>query len=340
MSMGNKLAWIIGGVVGGLLAVFILWLVLFPPPTPPTRATTGEGRLELKRPTEAVTLVLPAAPTGAGDAGADYNEALEKYRENRRAVNDILRRIREMNRGTYRPSQEDLRTLRAVYGPISNGAGKAKMTFYFLHTPKVIKPPYITEVKKQFLELQFVPIFLAAYHITLGAEHYPKAEKCLFDAFTMGWHLAEERSRMDVVRRGFGLQKAACVDLKHLYGAEVWNKPQRRAAVERYRRNVEIASGVYLDLDKEVFRNMRGRRGPHPGDVFNLAENHADVAVRRMGTLWLGIVKLTCSERGDKKYVRKLIARKLRSKDEIERECARAASELDQAGFNIVKRPP
>jgi len=333
--MHNKLAWIIAMLVGSALAIFILWLTLFPQPTAATSATAARGRLQFKEPAAPVTLVLPTAPSGPGDAGDDYKQAIDAYAANRQAIKAILKRHRDMIRGNYRPSHQDLLTLEPVRQAAGRGAAKAKMTYYFRHTPRRVEPPFIPEMSSQFRDIWEVLVFLSDYNIVSGEAGYGEAERCLLDAFTMGWHVVAERSRLDIVRTGFRMQKGACDELIHLYGVRL-KKSDRLAAVQRYRDELALASITYRELEREVLRHLP----PHSGDVFNLAQNHADKAVRRMATLWLGVVRLTCTKRGDKRYVRKLIADKLNSDDEIERACADAARKFDQKAFNLMKRPP
>lgn len=334
--MGGKLPWVIAALVGGLLAIFIVWVVFFPQPTLPTLATAAAGKLELKTPAAAITLVLPAAASGGGDAGDDYKQAIDKYDADRQAIRAVLRRDRGMILRGHRLSEQELLTLRPVRQAIARAATKAKMTFYFRHTPKVVEPPFMPKMRQQFQELWNVLEFLALYNIALGQDNYEQAQQCLLDGFTMGWHLVQERSRLDMVGKGLAMMKDACDGLVYLYGPGALNQPQRRTEVERYRDELDLASIAYWELEMEVIRHLP----PHPGDIFNLAENHADPAVRRMATLWLGVVRLTCTQRGDNRHVRKLIAQKLNSEDEIERACALAASKLDQVGLNLMKRPP
>jgi hypothetical protein len=92
---------------------------------------------------------------------------------------------------------------------------------------------------------------------------------------------------------------------------------------------------TYNELFAVVWRIQRRGRvyGPHPGDIFNLVENHQDRAVRVEAILGLGVVKLTVAGRGDRRRTAKLIGEKLLSEDEIERAAAGCAESLDAAGL-------
>ncbi len=338
--MGSRLGWIIAGIfVAGVVVIAVLVVYQqFYRPTPPTSATTARGRLSLQQPSEPITLVVPAEPSGEGDAGDDYLRAVQAYRANPR-IREICGRAGALMRDQYRPTPAELALLRPVAEAIRAGAQKRKMT-YTWREHKEFRVPYVAPEASELQEITDVPVFLHHYHVAAGEASYPQAERCLFDEFILGWHMMNERARLTVVRRGFGLQKHACQGLMQLYAAK-WNKPDRHAAVKRYREDLVLVSGVYGDLEDRVLWRIRteiGLSGPHPGDVFNLAENHADPAVRRHATVVLGVVKLTCRQRADKRYVRRLIARKLRSSDEIEREAARTAEAFDQEELNRLKQ--
>ncbi len=338
--MGNRLGWIIAGIfVVGVVAIAVLVVYQqFYRPTPPTSATTARGRLSVQKPSEPITLVVPAEPSGEGDAGDDYLRAVQAYRANPR-IREICRRAGALMRNQYRPTPAELALLQPVADAIRAGAQKRTMT-YTWREHKEFRVPYIAPEASELQAVTDVPVFLHHYHIAAGEASYPQAERCLFDEFILGWHMMNERARLGVVRRGFGLQKDACRRLMRLYAAK-WNKPDRHAAVKRYLEDLTLVSGVYADLEDQVLWRIRkelGLSGPHPGDVFNLAENHADPAVRRHATVVLGVVKLTCRRSANKRYVRRLIASKLRSSDEIERAAARAAQAFGQEELNQLKR--
>lgn len=326
--MGNKMHWILAGILGAGVAVIIIVLVFFPFPSGPTSATLGPDKLTQLGPTQDVALILPAEPAGDGDAGDDYARAIGLHKQNRDAITKICTRQQEIVKGQYRLTAADLKLLNPIEEAIAAAAAKTKMTYSFRHTPAKIEIPYEAAEAKDFQDLADVPIILAYAHVGSGQEAYPKAEKCLLDLLTMGRHMVSERARMDTVLYGIGLQKSACELLCQLYATK-WNKPDLAKQVRRYANGLEHMSLVYGDHYNRVIWHLP----PHPGDAFNLAENHADRAVRVEATLALGVVKLTCEGRGDRRYVRKLIAKRLNSPDPIEREAARCADALDQAGL-------
>jgi hypothetical protein len=79
-------------------------------------------------------------------------------------------------------------------------------------------------------------------------------------------------------------------------------------------------------------------RCPHPGDVFNLAANHADRAIRVEAIVVLGIIRHGQIGRGDQRTVRKLIDKYLESSDELEAAAAKAAHEMTQEDLRMMDR--
>jgi len=347
--MGSKMGWLIGAFFGAAVLIIIGLLMYdrYLSPTGPTPATTDRGRLELKAPDAPVTLVLPAAPAGAGDAGDDYRRAVEAYRSDRRAIEALLGRAGDVIKDTYRPTAADLKPLTPIAEAVTAAASKKEMTYTWRLTPQKMLGPYRPRAAGDFQRLADVLKFLAYCHAGRGEEGYPEAERRHFERFTMGWHLMNERRRLKMVQKGFGLQRRACQDLEGLYALK-WKKPERFEQVQRYRKDLNYAITSYEKLRAEGLRGIpEGFAGPHPGDIFNLAENHADPAVRVNATLMLGVVKLTCSKPADKRYVRRLIERKLAMTGdpiaEMMSEAARSAKAFDKAAMRrwmSMEEPP
>lgn len=340
--MGSRLGWMLALIFAAFVITAIVVVVLFPSPTPPTRATTAAGMLTCQQPRKPISLVIGTTPEGKGDAGDDYWNALQLYDANAPALKEIARHYTQIARGEYRLRASEVDLLRQVAEPIAAGAGRGRMSYYFRLTPKKMGMPYYPAEAGKFQNLAGVPQLLAAHYAASGQESYPQAEKCLFDMLVLGWHLMGERARMDLVGTGVGLQQAACELLAGLYGK--WNRPERLEAVRQYKDGLWDLGSIYSDLREVIWQSTHQQGaapGPHPGDIFNLAENHADRAVRAEATLALGVVKLTVTTRGDRRYVKKLIAAKLGSEDAIERVAAECADALDAPGLQrLANLPP
>ncbi len=340
--MSSTLGWILACIFAAFVIIAILVVVLFPQPTPPTRATTAAGMLSLQRPAQPVSLVLGAEPAGVGDAGDDYWNAFQACQADEARLKAMLAQYTAIARGQHRLSDSDVAWLEQLAEPLSAAAERRRMSYYFRLTPKTMEIPYDPPEARKFQELAQVPQLLAAHYFAAGEAAYPKVERRLFDMFVMGWHLMNERARLDLVRTGLGLQDAACDLLAQLYAK--WNKPDRLQAVRSYKEGLLDIKGIYSELYGIIWQLSQqpgGNWGPHPGDIFNLAEHHADRAVRVEATLVLGVVKLTAFTRGDRRYVSKLIRQKLASEDPIEQVAGRCAKALDNAGLQkLVNTPP
>ena len=340
--MGNRLGWIIGLIFGlGVLGIgsLLVWSH-YRTPTKPTRATTAVGRLSQQAPSVPVTAVLPAAPTGSGDAGDDYQKAFQAYVDNRAEIQRVTSRLGDLVAERFIPTPADLKILQPVTDALAAAAAQEKMTYSFRLTPKKIDISFDALEAGRFQDILDIPLFLFHHYRIEGKDSDPKAEKTLQVMFTIGWHMMNERARFLVVRRGFGIQKLACEGLERLYG--LWGKPERAKAVKEYHQALQSVSGVYRGLNNKVFRRIAGDigiRGPHPGDVINLAENHADPAVRCQATAMLGVVKMTCVTKGDKYTVAKLIEEKLHSDNPIIAEAARVAKAFDREMLREWAKP-
>ncbi|KPK86712.1 MAG: hypothetical protein AMJ81_00550 [Phycisphaerae bacterium SM23_33] len=324
--MGDKLHWLVAGILGTGVAFIIIVLVFFPSPSRPTSATLGSDKLAELQPRKEITLVLPAKPSAEGDAGDDYHRAIELYKQNHDAIVEVCARLPQVVAGQDKLTEADRKLLDPIQEAIAAGAAKKGMTYSFRLTPSKIESPYHAAEAADFQNLANVPIFLSCACQAAGEQMYPKAEKCLFDLFTMGYHMMAERARMETILYGVGLQKNACDLLVRLYATK-WDKPDRARQVRHYAEGLAQIELVYSGHYNRVI--WRLPPALNPGDVFNLVENHADRAVRLEAVLALGVVKLTCNRRGDRMKVRRLIAKKLGSSDPIDREFAKAADALD-----------
>ncbi len=331
--MGNKLGWTIAAIFGGFVVIVIVKVVFFPSPTAPTRNTTAAGMLSFQRPGEPLDLVLQR-PLADADAGEDYRRALEAYRSNLSAIQEVFAKYAKVARGNYRLGEAELAPLRQVADAVADAAAKRNMTYYFRLTPKKMQVPYYPPQMAEFKDLGKVLQMLSTHHRLSGPGGYPKAEEHLLQMFVMGHHLMDERARLDLVRFGVWLQDAACDLLVNLYAA--WEKPDRTRQVKRYQEGLWTIQTTYRDLYDLIWRLEPGAGGgwsPNAGDIFNLVARHPDRSVRVEAILSLGMVKLTATGRGDQRYVRKLIREKLSSEDEMERAAAGCAEALDKAGL-------
>lgn len=336
--MGKTLSWVLAGMFGAFALIMIVKFAFYPSPTSPSR-TGPSGMLSFQRPEEPLALVTGSEPAAAGNAGGDYRLAMDVYRENTQAIDEMIVRARDgdLAWGEYRYTPEQLALLGKVAAHVADAAGKRKMSFYFRLTAKEIKRPYFAVEADRFQELYDVLDVLVRHHVLVGGEQeYPEAEKCLFHALVMGRHMVDERARFDIVSQGLAIQERAGDRLIELYRR--WKKPHRADAVKAYKGGLVEITIQYTALRGVIWGIESAWRCPHPGDVFNLAANHADRAIRVEAIVVLGIVRHGQIGRGDQRIVRKLIDKYLRSSDELEAAAAKAADEMTQDDLRMMDR--
>ena len=336
--MGKWLPWVLAGIAGAFVLTMVVKFGFFPSPT--RASLTGrEGMLRFQRLEESLAVVIGSEPAGAGDAGGDYKLAMDVYRENMQAIDEMITHAREgdVAGGEYRYTPDQLALLSKVAAHVADAAAKKKMSFYFRLSPKEIKRPYYAVEADRFHDLYDILDVLAMHHaLVAGEQAYPKAEKCLFHALVMGRHMVDERARLDIVERGLFIQESTCKTLISLY--RLWKQPARSAKVKIYRGGLLEITSKYTDLRGALWGIESPWRCPHPGDVINLAGNHRDRAVRVEAIIVLGIVKHGQIGRGDQRIVRKLINQYLKSKDEVEAAAAKAAHEMTQEDLRMMDR--
>jgi hypothetical protein len=337
--VGNKLGWAIAGIAVLAIGLFLVMYLVFPAATMPTFRSMGDNMV-LPVPKVAIGTVIGAEPSEPGNAGEDYNQALAAFAQPE--VKSLWQACVRANKVT----DTDMETLKSVVNPLLAGTRKKNMQYYFKLTPQKIELPYQPTEQGDFQDLTDVLRLLA---ISAAQDNqYPKAEQYLFAYMIVGNHLFAERARYDISKRGLGFMKAACSyksfggmeGLVPLY--EKWNKPDRVEAVKALKEALESVSARYDDLYQIIWMYQEKCElgwNPWPGDVFNLAENHPDRGVRVEAILSLGVIKLTdVNMRGDEKKCRRLIDAKLSSPDPIEREAARQANALDEAGLQKLAK--
>ena len=336
--MGKALSWVLAGMFGAFALIMIVKYAFYPSPTSPSLTGRSE-MLSFQRPEEPLALVIGAEPAAAGDAGGDYRLAMDVYSENTQAIDEMIERARDgdLARGEYRYTPEQLALLGKAADHVADAAAKRKMSFYFRLTPKEIKRPYFAIEADRFQELYDTLYALAIHHVFVGGEQeYPRAEKCLFHALVMGRHMVDERARLDIVNQGLVIQESACDTLISLY--RLWKKPDRVDAVKAYKGGLLEITSQYTALQGVIWGIESLWRCPHPGDVFNLAANHEDRAIRVEAIVVLGIIRHGQIGRGDQRIVRKLIDQKLRSSDELEAAAAEAADEMTRKDLRMMDR--
>ena len=352
----SKLGWIVGGTIGLIATFLIVKVVFYPDPSPP-RKTAKAGMMKYWEIGESLTLVT-AEPSAGGDAGDDYDAAVKAKDADKERIHNITvladhTTIDAISGKGLALTEADAAYLKTIAAPVAVGVAKKDMKYYFRFTPKVIPvegtgptpQKYRPTEEEALTDVAQCLYFLAQYYI---AHNQPdEAEKCYLNIAVMGWHMINERARMDTVLWGEGLQEAYLLgDRRIFYGlADLYLKQGRQDRVDALKKYVEglfDLKSFYTELENCIWgleKQEAGNIGLYPGDIYNIIQHHPDRAVRAEATLGLGLLKYTVSSRGDQKMLRKLMDRQLATSDEIEKAAGDAANSLDDRGKSILEAP-
>jgi len=324
--MSMKFGWIAAGLFVLAIGGFILKQLVFPSPTRPSAATSRTGFMDRIEVAASITDLIGALPTGGGNAGDDYHQAVAIYLGAKQAIEDA---IIDLGKGADTGHEDALAALNGMYGHISSGAKKKEMKYLLVHTPKELRIGWKLPEIEMLSEVGGCIDLLAAYHLENNRPR--QAEAIYKDLMIMGWHMAAARSYYHMVTAGFGTQMTAAEGLQSVYRAMGGSFEQRVQALQEYRSAALDASRTYGDKLDVLWKTK-----PHPGDVFNIVENDKDRAWRVQAVLAMGMLRYTASGRGDKKYNTGLLEEFTRDKDPLLAAAAKAARELTEPEFNLL----
>ena len=327
--MGNKLGWALAGAAVVGVGTIVLLMVVFPPPSRPTGATLREGSLELHVVGVSAAKVAGAVPGEEGNAGDDYQGAIETYRDN---AEQIAEEIEKLGEGAQvRPTLHSraLRAIEQIAAHVASGAARKEMRFTLVHTPAKFEYGYFYPPTEEMHNIS-QPLSLLSYHYR-SAKRYADAEKVLRSKFVMGWHMMNERSRTHFVTRGIAIQENAIRSLKLLYREQSGDHSAKIADLAEYASALRKVREHYYQKHLIFAR----ANSIEPGDVFNIAENDKDRAFRVQAILTLGRLRFVATKRGDLRKTEKLIERFLQSDDPLERAAAAAARDLTREEYRL-----
>ncbi|MBN1555634.1 MAG: hypothetical protein JXA11_12885 [Phycisphaerae bacterium] len=313
--MGNKLGWIIAGVLLAGLVGYLLSTVVFPSPDKPTIDTTRLGVLELHAPKTPVNDVLGEAPSGEGNAGDDYAAAAAFYRQHKEEFEEMYDLLQNDSAATLDIKQLELG--RVFLEKLAPAASKQSMTYTFVHTPKELKVTAFADGANDFENLSRA--------LQCLIEHYDRTQQPAEAAeparamFIMGWHLMNERARFLLVASGMEYQDAGGQTLLKVYKDAGDGK--KLQAMESYLGELVFPHKLTMDKQRIVW-NFNAK----PGDVFNIIENDKDRMWRIEGTLALGMLKFRQKgHRGNMRKVEQLLTTAQADDDELIRAAADVA---------------
>ncbi|MBI5725137.1 MAG: hypothetical protein HZA50_14350 [Planctomycetes bacterium] len=318
--LGNKVGYLIAGLLVVGIGAFLTIKLVFPGPSDPVNVT--QAMLELKIPGP-VAAVIGSEPSGSGNAADDYTAALQLSKACNQDVQNSSEKVAQSGGRFEVLDDAVVQKLKAIDDKIAAGAAKAKMD--------MVKPEDLAYTQNfpladDFINILFVnQLILARYYF--DKKDFASCEKVLLHLFTMGWHMMNERAKMQITLFGMSIQQQVLtanptICLTKLY--QTWpTKQAREKELQAYDSSLFSAK---LEADKK--RQYLWCTTPKPGDVFRMIEGDKDKIWVVESLLILGNIKFSAAERGDIRYANKLMDEFINDKDPLKAAAAKAAKNL------------
>lgn len=316
-----KIGWILSGA---LLAAIVGYVVVTQlsasSVSEPTWLTTRGDFMELKQVEVSPAAIFGSVPTQAGNAADDYKQAVDLYKANEPKIKAALGQLTQIAGGT--PAKlETMNVVEKIYALVSAGTAKTSMRYSFVCSPKEFAIRSTYDPATDLSDVADALRILMTQQQAL--KHYPEEEQTLRTLFFLGWHMANEKSRMMMVVGGLDCQDDSLAELASLYAA--W-EPQKHTAqivaMKKYQDALKVVQDAYQAKGRVVWNAKVS-----PGDLFNLVAHDADPVWRVEALLRMGVVKFMDSDKpADVKQAEKMIQERLSSHDEYECAAAKAAA--------------
>jgi hypothetical protein len=296
--------------------------------------------MELKVPQTPLDAIIPAAPTGVGNAADDYAKAMVFYKQHKEEI-DKTADIAPYNAATAAAdpwANPDFKACRDLADIVAEGTKKAEMHYTFVMTPKKLKPYFQVDYAWEMHDIAIGAHQCFLVH--MDRKEYPQAEKRLQEMFILGWHMFNERALADMSMQGIDVMLATMSRQGgDLPGFQELYQRWPEGAKDRIRSFDEYANELrgILEYDKQKKRLLwdslpsnLSRAGDqfYPGDVLAMAEKERDHAWKVQAVLTLGPMKYRAVGRGDIKNALSLIQKYLRSDDPLLKAAAECSNEL------------
>jgi len=326
--MGSKLGWILAGVLLVLIVVGIsltggFCTGLFSGPQSSIELM-ARGALDLHEVGVPIGEIIGSTPGGSGNAGDDYRQAADLVSQQRFAIAEAKTAVDDAKDEKLSISASSLETLEKVDSHAAAGAEKKEMKYLCVHTPKQLEISPRVNALDDLQNVAATLDALARYYIV--RKEYDKGEKVLQHMFVMGAHMINERSHMDMVKRGIGVQSMALASLRFV--AKQKGDTARSRAFARYDSGLSDLTDHYTFKERIIWKTR-----PVPRDIFRVIEEDRDKACKVQAILALGITKYTASERSDIARIKKLIAKYAADPDPVIAAAAAAARDLTKEEF-------
>jgi hypothetical protein len=319
--VGNKLGWILAGSMLAVFVIVVVTLVLWPEgPTPPTDATTTPGRLDLKTIEMSPETIVGSVPSGAGNAGDDYAEAVELRQAEEATI------IKTFGAGIDDPTAEGLRLFERIDEIVARGTKKKEMRFTTIHADETFKMTHRMAGALRLQEIGTVLNKLAQHYLAVGKTD--RAREVWKREFILGMHMINERSRPHMVTSGIGNQREAVRGLAAIARKE--GKQDRLETLQAYTDQMNDLSDFFR---MKLGFIWKAEPREYAGDVFNIARNDEDRAWQAEAVLFLGVLKFTQGHEPDLELIDTLLKKYRGSDDPYIRTAAEAAEAFTRKEF-------
>jgi hypothetical protein len=326
--MSHAIGWIAAGLLVVIVTVAVVVLVFFPPHSDPSDATIREGIMDFHTVNIAPSTIAGIDPSSDANAAEDYQQALSFYESNKKDLDNALEEMGK--KADYAPDSSVVDKLTKIDSMVASGNQKKRFEYSLVYTPKKFDVTFFYPPSNKFQDLAGGLRMLALVY--QRQKKYPQAESVLQHEFLLGWHMMNERARVEFTQRGMGIQRDALKGLKELY--QLWQPADgigKQARVAAFRDSLE-GLDRWNNMKYQVIWNVK----PYAGDVFNIVERDEDRAWKVEALLGLGVVRYTTDKRGDEKYAMRLLEKYAASSDPVLSAAAVAARDLTVDEFNQV----
>ena len=324
--MGNLAGWIISCVLVVLMVLALVVPLAFPSAPRPSSDLLKRGYLDPYQVKTPISVVTGGAPSGSGDAGKDYFQAVTIYRNNRSELAPLNQLVSLRDLPETMPASAI-----QIAEHIQAGAAKANMTYTFVHTPHELSVSFDYPPAMELFYIANVALNVAENRALSGD---PDGAIAIGKAVcTMGWHMFNERKMADMEMKGLWIQASAADALGHFYQKSF--QADQAQAVRAYSDDV---MRVYNDCTKKWSKLCATK--VNPGDVCYIAQNDADRAWRVRAVLSLGLVKFAAKATSHKRYNKRLILRYMEDSDPLIKAAAVAARHLMKSEYNVLGVAP
>ena len=320
--MGNKTGWALG--IGGaiLVAAVAVYLLYLSPPDSPTDDTLRQGALELKEPSMSIDAVLGRMPSGDCNAGDAYARAAAVWEKHKARFKKIYHILDSTPRHL---TPDELALCNEVYDKLKPAIRCESMRYTFVHTAKELRVSAFAKGVEELLGLNDVLECLAEHY--RRTENYKQVVTVNEHRLVLGWHMMNERARMQMVTAGMDIMQAALMYLETFHG-EI-GKPGRAEAAGEYNADISTARAA-MDAKRKIVWTLAeredGKKAPQPGDLFRIIEHDQDRTWRVEAILALAVLRHTDRDhRGNMRKINALLDQAAGSDDELIRAAAEVA---------------